>query len=482
MVRKSAKAEVKTPNILGMARYSNTTVPSRATKFDDKLPIIPFFKEDGNGFIQTLIDIYGRSATHKSCISIKNTLACGDGIMINRKDGQPYVKNIDLEAFLNDVNSTGETAQDIVNRMLFDEILTGSHCGQIVTEVLDVNGVQVPNKKNVSVTHEDVSTFRYATPTDNKLVDCWLSYSWNDDLKKYTPDLLNKYAKRLPIFYGQVEAESVIHSVGYQTGRNYYAIPDYFTLSFKRWADIEYAVPTYNHSRIENKFMPSGTITLIGQPTTEQTGNEYCQDVLDVFTGEGNNSKLLVTLVDQKESAPIVELFPDAQSGIFLDLDALGKENILTAHQMHPAILMAVSKGLSNASELKVVVDQFYKMVIEGYQKSVLRTWDRILKYAGFEDYTLDISNNSPISLLGNIDLSKVLSVNEQRTELGYAELPDMQSEKSLADKLGVENVRLMQGYLSDVNLTREQKQGILKVLFNLQDSEIQAILPNVQL
>jgi len=34
-------------NILALSRYNNTTVLPNAAKFDDKLPVIPFFKEDG---------------------------------------------------------------------------------------------------------------------------------------------------------------------------------------------------------------------------------------------------------------------------------------------------------------------------------------------------------------------------------------------------------------------------------------------------
>jgi hypothetical protein len=476
MARKTAKAEpTKVPNILGMARYNNTTVPSRAMKYDEKLPIIPFYKEDGNGFIQTLIEIAGRAATHKACLNIKHKMACGDGIIINRKDGQPYVTNTALEEFLDKVNSNGETAMDIISRMLYDEILTGSHCGQIVTAVSEVEGEKIADIKNVSITHEDISTFRYAKPVDGKLADCYLSYCWADELKKYSTDLLIKHAKRLPLFYGQVEAESVIHSTSYQTGRNYYAIPDYFTLSFKRWADIEYAVPTYNHSRIENKFMPSGMITLIGQPTADVTSEDYCQSVLDVFTGEGNNSRLLVSNVDQKESAPIVEMFNDAPNGIFLDLDRLGQENILRAHRMHPSILMATAGSLGEASQLKVVFDTFYKMVIEDYQKSVIATWDKILEYVGFGDYTLDIANNSPISLLGNIDVNTILDKDEIRTELGYEAL---ENDEGIITKLGADNVRLMQEYLSNVNLTNEQKRGALKVIFGLTDQVITSLLP----
>jgi len=64
---------------------------------------------------------------HKACILIKHVLACGDGIIINRKDGQPYTGNTELEAFLDEVNDYGETATDVITKQLFDEILTQMH-------------------------------------------------------------------------------------------------------------------------------------------------------------------------------------------------------------------------------------------------------------------------------------------------------------------------------------------------------------------
>jgi hypothetical protein len=140
---------------------------------------------------------------------------------------------------------------------------------------------------------------------------------------------------------------------------------------------------------------------------------------------------------------------------------------------------MATAGSLGQDKELKTIFDLFYKNTIEGYQKAVLKTWDKILDYAGFGEYTLDIANNNPISLLGNIDLSQILSVNEIRTELGYAELADEQSDtKTLAELIGVGGLQALTAIVSDPNLSRETKAGLLTVAFNLTADQINAILP----
>lgn len=476
----------KIGQILALSRYSNTSVMPNAAKYDEKLPIIPFFKEDGNDFMGTLTEMYNRSAMHKSCIRIKHVIACGDGVIINRKDGQPYVKNQRLEDFLAEVNEYGQSVDEVISRQLFDQILTQMHTARLTADAMLLEKQEqtdpdeyIVDKTTLSVTHEDISTARLGKPVDKKLKDVYLSYCWRDELKKYDAKKLGEFAEMIPLFTGEELKDSIIFSTAYETGRYYYAVPDYFTLEFKRWADISYAIPTYNHSRIENQFRPSGMVTFIGNPPEGKTPNDFADDVQDRFTGESNNSRLIVNLVQQAEQAPKVEIFDDAPEGIFNDLSRLSTESVLRGHQMHPAILMATAGSLGQDKELKTIFDLFYKNTIEGYQKAVLRTWDKILDYAGFGEYTLDIANNNPISLLGNIDLSNILSVNEIRTELGYPELADEQSDtKTLAELIGVGGLQALTAIVSDPNLNREAKAGLLSVAFNLTADQINAILP----
>jgi hypothetical protein len=447
--------------------------------FDDKLPIVPYYKEDGNGFMTTLIQIKDRSAMHKACILIKHVIACGDGVIIKRKDGEQYVTNEALEAFLAKVNDKNESAEDVITKMLFDEIMTRMHTVAITLQTIGEGEEQRVIREELSVTHEDISTFRLGKPIENRLKECYLSYRWTTDLVKYDAKKLIDFAERLPLFDGEDYAKSVIYSTTYETGTYYYAIPDYFTLEFKRWADISYAIPTYNHSRIENQFRPSGMITFFGRPPEGQEPQDFAQDVQNRLTGEGNNSSILINIVEQKEQAPAVEIFDDAPEGIFESLSTLATESVLRAHRLHPSILMATAGSLGQASELKTIFELFYKNVIEGYQSSVLKTWDTILDYAGFAEYTLEIANNSPISLLNNIDLSNILSINEIREELGYAPLDTEQGQtKTLAEIIGVGGLQAMTAIVSDVELSDASKRGLLSVAFNLNAEQINSILP----
>jgi len=467
------------PQILALSRYNNTSVMPTVAAFDDKLPIVPYYKEDGNGFMTTLIQIKDRSAMHKACILIKHVIACGDGVIIKRKDGEPYAENKSLEAFLAKVNDKNESAQDVIQKMLFDEIMTRMHTVAITLQTIGEGEEQQVIREELSVTHEDISTFRLGKPIENKLKECYLSYRWTTDLVKYEQKKLMDFAERLPLFDGQDYAKSVIYSTTYETGTYYYAIPDYFTLEFKRWADISYAIPTYNHSRIENQFRPGGSMTLIGRLPEGKDPEDYVNEVQNRFTGEGNNSSMVISIVDQKDAAPIIEIFNDAPEGIFESLSTLATESVLRAHRLHPSILMATAGSLGQASELKTIFELFYKNVIEGYQSSVLKTWDTILEYAGFGEYTLEIANNSPISLLNNIDLSNILSINEIREELGYAPLDTEQGQtKTLAEIIGVGGLTAMKDIIADVNLSDASKRGLLAVAFNLNAEQINSILP----
>jgi hypothetical protein len=101
------------------------------------------------------------------------------------------------------------------------------------------------------------------------------------------------------------------------------------------------------------------------------------------------------------------------------------------------------------------------------------------LDYAGFGEYTLEIANNSPISLLNNIDLSNILSINEIREELGYEPLETEQGQtKTLAEIIGVGGLQAMTAIVSDVTLSDASKRGLLSVAFNLNAEQINSILP----
>lgn len=469
MARPKAITTAKTPiKVLAMAGYQSTSVTA-VEKFDNS-PIIPYFKGDSNKFPAKIIQMYERGSIHRAAVQLKHRLACGDGLTIARKDEEPYVKNESLETWLKNVNPEQSAYQVMVDQLL-DIVLCNAVSGQITGKGLAT-----------TVYHEDYSGIRLAAPAkDAKIDSAYISNMWDEkELAKPDTKSLTEFAEKLPLFSDSDETSLLIVQ-NYTMGRKYYPIPDYYSLSFKRWVDIEYKIPTYNDAQIDNGFMPSGVLTLYGDPPADMTPQQYAQKIQDNMTGEGNNAKLITQLVNNKESAPDYVTFSDQPDGIFMNLDTLTQQNILRAHKLHPTLLMSTAGSLGQSSEIKTLFDWFYATVIDGYQKMVLEFWDKVLERAGFGEYTLQIANNNPISMLGSIDVGKYLSVNEVRAELGYDPIEDEQAQtKTLAEVIGVGGLQALTAIISDVTLTDASKRGLLQVAFNLTPEQINAILPQV--
>jgi hypothetical protein len=108
----------------------------------------------------------------------------------------------------------------------------------------------------------------------------------------------------------------------------------------------------------------------------------------------------------------------------------------------------------------------------------VIKFWNKVLKHAGFGEYTFTIANNNPVSMLGNLDISKFLSVNEIRNLLGYDPTENEASNnKTLYETLGSG----AQGLLTIVtskDITVNEKRAMLEVLFNLDVEQINKLVP----
>jgi len=447
----------RTSKIYAMsARSIGTTNPPKPN-LDDKSLIISCF--DGNTFYEELLNAYEKSPTHRACINIQIKLAQGDGIIVKRKDGKPYEYDTRLEAWLriNRIN-------DLYNRQVTDTVIFAQN-------VLRVNGEYVE--------HTDASTFRYATPKEShELEKGYLSHYWNDkELRRVNKDTLTKYAIELPLYDGGND-DSLLVTKEYSPGREYYALPNYYSVAGMRWADIEYKIPTYNLSNIDNRFMPSGLFTLIGQPPDGMTQKEYLDLFLSNFTGEGNNSKLVAQVVSNPEQKPDFTEITTQPDGIFTELQNLAQQNILVMHRMHPSILMAIpgKLGGTQGKEVHMHIEQYMSMVIRPYVKLCMKPLNRILKDNGFEQYELDVVNNNPVSLISDVTIDEILTPNEIREELGFSKVDE---KETLYSSLGQEAfdavLKIITAAISEMNV--ERKKGMLSTFFGFNDEQIKQLL-----
>lgn len=390
--------------------------PVETPAADIRTPWIPFFDDSNNLFINQLVYHYENSSTHRTAINTKLVYTVGDGFIINRKDGQPYQKNDKLEQWLAEVNAEGESLQELFEKWALDYILTGNFAIETAEEGHRLN-----------LYHRDVTEVRLGKPSGPSIKKAFLSQHWGQLTGGYSPG--GKYeVTEIPIFrFDESQEHALLYVRDYRTGRRFYGLPDYYTLGGMKWVTIEYKIPAFNLDRMENKFVPSGLLTLFGEPPKGQSTAEYLTSFISSFTGEGNNSKLIAQIVSNETQAPQYVQVNDEPEGIFRELQDLAVQNLLRAHRTHPALLVETSGKLSNSSEVRTLFEIYMNTVIVNYQNTLLKPLNKLLAYAGFGDYELGISNVVPVSFIGSVDVNAVIQANEARKELGLEPLPEME-------------------------------------------------------
>ena len=105
------------------------------------------------------------------------------------------------------------------------------------------------------------------------------------------------------------------------------------------------------------------------------------------------------------------------------------KEKIVTSHGIISPALVAIadqsSAIFSNGEELKTAWDVFYNTKVRSYQKLIEKSFNLILKYAGFPNANYEIVPFSPITLAAEETASDE-STQEEDTS-NQDTLPEMQ-------------------------------------------------------
>lgn len=412
-------------------------VPVETSKATANLPYIAFFGNQ-NDFPQRIVDKYEASSIHKTAILTKLDYTVGMGLMVHTPEGTLYEGgDVNMDRIISNPNDFGDTLQSLFKQAALDQLLYGGHSMQVFN----------PNKtaETLAFNRLEFGGLRYkknGTDLPNKFYEA-SSQEWIEAKGKTKIDF-----KELPVYS---EGNGVIYSADISPLRSYYPLPDYYTLAFNAWAEIEYKIPVFNVNRIDNKFMPSGILSLIGSPPQGQTVDKYMRQFLQSFTGEGNNSKLIAQMVDEHTQAPVYTQIDDTPDGIFTELDKLTVDNVLLAHRTHPMLLNKTAGSMGNSSEWRSIFEVYMNSVIYGYQQTLLATFNKILKDAGL-NYTLSVSNIMPVSFAGDLDVNQVLTRNEQREVLGYS---------NNIDTITKEQMDVLIGLIEKVNLGMTRDKAI---------------------
>lgn len=382
---------------------------------------IEFFRESRNLFPNNLAERARKASTHHSILASKHVYTCGDDLLYVDSAGEPYVPGTDKEfdEYIEKVNAKDESLYDVFCNAVKDYIYIANADFQAIRIKIADTG-----KFRVNIEHMDSTNVRVGKKNKDGIIE-FIYFSNDHDwrkvrIKRWKKD--QKEVTRLKIFKaGTKEEKSVIHVKEYEPGFQYYGIPDYIGALIS--IEIEYRIPKFNLDRLDNGFMPSALVQLIGDPPDDMTPKQYIEKFISAFTGEDKTSKVIVELIDDKEQAAIIKLFESVKTGDFTELQKLTTENIISAHRWFPALAgLSIAGKLGSVQQILNEYEIAHATVIPAYRKAIIPSLNKLIVEAGFDKRISGVKNIMPISFLSSISFDKVVEKNEGRAALGLEE------------------------------------------------------------
>jgi len=371
-----------------------------------------------NLYPQFLIDLYYNSSTHAAIVNATSDMISGESITVEESDNlDAYVK---LKRFLAQANSKGESLHGIIKKIAFDFKLQGAYA---------LNVVWSKDRTTISdIYHIPVERIRMGKPDAlGRVTEYYVSSDWSNT-RKNKPQVVPAFN-----INDRTNPNAIIYDGMYSPNMELYKTPDYVAAC--NWCLIDQKVAEYHLANIENGFSGSMFISFAnGVPTAEER-RQVENSIKKKFTGSGNAGKFVLTFSDDKNRTPeITPISVADQDKLFLSLQELLVQNILTGHRVTSPMLMGIknSTGLgNNADELNSAFEVYLNTVIKPFQNNILSCIGKILEVNGI-NLPIEFVQNKPITSRFSLeDMKSVMTQDEIRQELG---LPALEEELT-ADK-----------------------------------------------
>jgi len=374
---------------------------------------IPFFQDSSNIYVNDLAKRARRSSTHSSIINQKITFAVGKGFVfkIDGKEVDYDELPDDLKEWISEVNPEGDSLADVFHDWMQSFVITGN-CYPHVKKSGDFTALY----------NEDATTVRKSK--DKKRA--YISNFWRDIKLGTVPTIDTPVNSDLKFYNRTSQKEYLLHVTRKFPEFNYYGLPDY--VGALDWIDIEYRMSKYNIDKFDNGFFPSVLMQMFGEVPDGMTAQQYVEKIKKTYTGEGNNDKFIIELLDSPEQAAIIKEFTRERDGEFLEIGEMSTKAIIVAHRITPALAGLETAGkLGGNEQIKLEYDKFMNsVIIPDYQEPLLKVLNRIIKReTNFSNVEVSILNVAPVGNSDRIDVNAVTTINEGREMVGLKPLED---------------------------------------------------------
>ena len=380
-----------------------------------------FFPDSDNLYPQILNWLQRSSSTHRSILNTKASLTKGKKFRfynLDRDEIQKEDLSNDASEFYKSPNS--DVMVDLHELFLRAARHWCTHGNAYCWIKTAVQGAQ----RRYSVRMIEPSKCRLSTDDKSLLV----SANWQE-IKKDRHANHKKYAiMTLPLWNGGVtttQNEFVIHMKREEMGYDHYGVPDY--VASIRDAEIEYMVDNYNYNRLDNGHFSDVDITFVSSQVPDGTSyEEYLKTLMAPYIGHRQAGKPRGRLVKNPENKPHIHEFKQGREGEFLQLEESAYKGLIRGHRWYPSLGGIETPGkLGSNQQIRNEYELAMKNVIRpDYQEPLLRLFNTGLEIIDL-DFRLGVFNEPPIGIEDRISPSSVMTLGEQRQEMGQPIDPD---------------------------------------------------------
>lgn len=347
-----------------------------------------------------------RSSTHAACLNKRLNFFIGLGITTEDEAFMDKIKSL---------NAYGESLQELVEKDFRDTDWAGNSYIEIV---------KMP-KGDFQFYHRRPQDFRADKSGDGY----WYSGDWTkwNTEKEYNPikySAFPNFSKVKNIDGSTQKYERCIaHYKDYDPRSQFYGRPHY--VSAVNDIDIEYRISKYNLDEFDNGFKADMVMTVFKNIKDQQEFEEAKADLKSQHSGEGKNGGFIVEAVDPVDGkAAVLQRVDRTTDGQFHAEAERAERNIIKAHGLTPS-LVGIERGGSLGSNQQIIseFEIFQNTIIEPFHARKIRWYNKLFSATiGEPNEPFMIPVVPPVSRVNGIDPKQVLTIQEQRQELGYSE------------------------------------------------------------
>jgi len=411
--------------------------PSRR-RLDGSTVWVRFF-DFNSTFLKNMMALSNNSPTLRRIIHDKVNMITGDGfipytgpdndlltVSAKRREyfqgDEPELE--DLTEFIKSVNVYEESLVDVLARLAYEYEAFGN-C------VIEIVRGRVAGEPFCYLYHVPLYMVGIRKAGIDRIVESIGIYDdWEGVGETLNADQMPEGFREVTLWPEWTRAEdgterTAIHLKNYASGFFYWGLPEWISAKF--WAEVEYRIQRTNTDKLANGMMLSSIVQFFGSMTTEEA-QALVKAAEKKMTGPGNGHKMFIQVLrDEKLKANVVPL-EHRHEGQFMELQRLAAQAIVSANRWTMSLAGHATEGkLGTNQQIKQETEYVQNTVIKPRQNMFLSRIINPYLMIGAEwmggswgEVKLGISNNTPVSFQGEIDVNSVLTRNEKREILGY--------------------------------------------------------------